>query len=51
MQAGQEGLTTLYNKTKKDKSLSKNELNQVENALINLAGFSQYKLDEFKKKK
>ena len=50
MAKGQDGLATLYKKSKQEKLLSKNELGNVENALENLAPFIDYKRNEMKLK-
>jgi hypothetical protein len=50
MQDGQQGLANLYSTAKKQKLISKNELNAAENAMVNLGGFTDYKLAEFSKR-
>ena len=49
MREGYQGLVGLYEKQKKAKTLGKHELDNAENMVLNLEGFCDYKLAEFKK--
>ena len=48
MQSGHEGLVALFQKSKAEKSLNKNELANADNALENLPMFIEYKKKEMK---